>query len=223
MVTCHRNDVHHRRAFFLRRIRFNVPHRAPKGGTMNRAAYAKPWLPITAQIKKLESRGLIIDHQGEAEEFLWHLNYYRFSGYCLAFEDSRHCFRSGTTFSHIRSAYDFDVKLRDLLTEGLEVIEVDTRSAIAHIVGEKCGAFGYVDPTGRLAIMPKYEDAGVFSDGLAQVRSNGRWGYIDTEGKFAITPLADAATPFRDGLALVVNEGKWQYIDRFGGIVWKEV
>jgi abortive infection bacteriophage resistance protein len=112
---------------------------------MARVAYDKPWLPISEQIRKLESRGLIIDNEKEAAEFLWHLNYYRFSGYCLAFEQSRHCFQSGTTFSQVRSAYDFDVKLRDLLTEALEVIEVDSRSVIAHIFGEKCGAFGYVD------------------------------------------------------------------------------
>lgn len=112
---------------------------------MARAPYDKPWLSIANQLEKLESRGLIIDDPKEAEQFLWHLNYYRFSGYCLAFEQSRHSFQSGTTFSQIRAAYDFDVKLRDLLTEGLEVIEVDTRSAIAHIFGEQCGAFGYAD------------------------------------------------------------------------------
>ncbi len=142
---CPRNDVHHRRAFFLRRVYSNVSHLAAKSRTMARVAYDKPWLPITEQVKKLESRGLIIDNRREAEEFLWHLNYYRFSGYCLAFEVSRHCFRSGTTFSQVRAAYDFDVKLRDLLTEGLEVIEVDTRSVIAHVFGEKRGPFGYVD------------------------------------------------------------------------------
>ncbi len=112
---------------------------------MARAPYDKPWLSIADQLEKLQSRGLIIDDQKGAEQFLWHLNYYRFSGYCLAFEQSRHSFQSGTTFSQIRAAYEFDVKLRDLLTEGLEVIEVDTRSAIAHIFGQQCGAFGYAD------------------------------------------------------------------------------
>ncbi len=112
---------------------------------MSLVPYQKPWLSIADQLRKLESRGLIIDNPQEAEQFLWHLNYYRFSGYCLAFERSRHEFEDGTTFSRVRGAYEFDVKLRDLLTEGLEVIEVDTRSVIAHIFGEKCGAFGYAN------------------------------------------------------------------------------
>ena len=70
--------------------------------------------------------------------------------------------------------------------------------------------------------MPKFEDAGVFSDGLAQVRINGKWGYINTDGQVAIPAAFDSATPFRDGLAQVTQGGKWQYVDRFGGAVWRE-
>lgn len=80
-----------------------------------------------------------------AEKFLQHLNYYRFSGYCLAFEGNRHEFLSGTTFEQVKAAYDFDVALRDLLTEALEVIEVDVRSCLAYILGEMYGAFGHTD------------------------------------------------------------------------------
>jgi len=125
----------------MRQVRF----RAAKGCTVNSASYDKPWLSIGEQLQKLESRGLIIDDQKVAERFLLHLNYYRFSGYCLAFEHSRHNFRNGTKFSQIQTAYDFYVRLRDLLTEGLEGIEAASRSAIAHIFGEKRGAFGYTD------------------------------------------------------------------------------
>lgn len=107
--------------------------------------YSKPWLPIKDQIQRLVSRGLIIDDQKSAEQLLWHLNYYRFSGYCLAFETCRHAFQPGTTFSQVQSAYAFDVSLRDLLTEALEVIEVDVRSAVAHLFGQKSGAFGYLE------------------------------------------------------------------------------
>jgi abortive infection bacteriophage resistance protein len=107
--------------------------------------YTKPWLSIKDQIEKLISRGLVVTDRGSAERFLWHLNYYRFSGYCLAFEDQRHSFCDGTTFEIVKAAYDFDVILRDLLTEALEVIEVDSRSVIAHIFGDRYGAFGHLD------------------------------------------------------------------------------
>jgi len=70
--------------------------------------------------------------------------------------------------------------------------------------------------------MPKFEDAGVFSEGLAQVRSNGKWGYINTEGQIVIPATFDGATPFRNGMALTALEGKWHYIDREQKVVWKE-
>ena len=108
-------------------------------------AFSKPWLSIEEQLSRLTSRGLTVTDRHNAVKFLNHLNYYRFSGYCLAFEDSRHSFRAGTTFDQIQAAYEFDVLLRDLLTEALEVIEVDVRAAIAQIFGNKCGAFGHVD------------------------------------------------------------------------------
>lgn len=105
--------------------------------------FNKPWLSIADQLRLLESRGLIIPDRNQAEGFLRHVNYYRFSGYCLAFEDSRHSFHAGTTFTEIQAAYAFDVTLRDLLTEALEVIEVDTRAAVAFIFGQKYGPFGH--------------------------------------------------------------------------------
>ena len=108
--------------------------------------YIKPWLSITDQLLKLESRGLVIGDRKIAEQFLWHLNYYRFSGYCLAFEQNRHTFVAGTTFEQVKASYQFDVSLRDLLTEALEVIEVDARSTIAHVFGGKYQAYGHLDP-----------------------------------------------------------------------------
>ena len=84
------------------------------------------------------------------------------------------------------------------------------------------GAYGYINKAGKLTIMPKFEDAGVFSDGLAQVCSNGQWGYINTEGQIAIPPTFQSAAPFRDGLALASLQGKWVYINVNGEIVWKE-
>lgn len=107
--------------------------------------YTKPWISIKDQVEKLISRGLVVPDPTSAEKFLKHLNYYRFSGYCLAFEDKRHSFINGTSFESVKAAYDFDVALRDLLTEALEIIEVDSRSVIAYIFGSKCGAYGHLD------------------------------------------------------------------------------
>jgi len=84
----------------------------------------------------------VID-RAAAETFLRHVNYYRFSGYGLAFESSRHTFIQGVCFDDIRMAYVFDVALRDCVTEALEVIEIDIRSNIALIFGQRYGATGH--------------------------------------------------------------------------------
>ena len=109
--------------------------------------YPKQWLSVSDQINVLESRGLAIPDRQSAESFLLHLNYYRFSGYGLAFEDQRHSFYAGTTFESIRSAYEFDRDLRDLITEALEIIELDLRSAVAYTFGRQHGAFGHTVAT----------------------------------------------------------------------------
>ena len=90
--------------------------------------YPKTWLSIEGQLQKLRTGGLQIEDDAVASDFLRHLNYYRFTGYGLAFERSRHCFLPGTTFGQIRQAYEFDRSLRDLFTESIELIELDLSS-----------------------------------------------------------------------------------------------
>lgn len=113
--------------------------------------YQKPWLSHADQVAKLVSRGLTVADPAVAERFLSHVNYYRFSGYCLAFEQPRHSFPQGVTFEDITGAYAFDVALRDLLTEALEVIEIDVRAWLAYHFGQTHGAFGHTDPVNFFA------------------------------------------------------------------------
>lgn len=93
----------------------------------------------------LQKRGLIVADPVAAANFLSHLNYYRFSGYCLAFEQARHVFIPNTTFAQVQVAYEFDRVLRDLVTEALELIELDLRTAIAYHFGRQHGPFGHTD------------------------------------------------------------------------------
>jgi abortive infection bacteriophage resistance protein len=108
--------------------------------------YQKPWLSCADQVAQLTARGLVVAAPAAAEQFLSHVNYYRFSGYCLAFEQQRHKFIAGTTFDQVRAAYDFDLLLRDMVTEALEIVEVDMRACVAHHFGQQHGAFGHVNP-----------------------------------------------------------------------------
>jgi abortive infection bacteriophage resistance protein len=107
--------------------------------------YTKPWLSYSKQVQLLQQRGLVVADVPKAERFLTHLSYYRFSGYCLAFESARHQFEAGATFEQVVESYGFDLALRDLITEALEVIEIDLRAAIAYRLGDRYGAFGHID------------------------------------------------------------------------------
>lgn len=118
--------------------------------------FTKPWLDYARQLTLLESRGLTVADRATAEAFLSHVNYYRFSGYGLAFEQSRHKYIAGTTFEQVRQAYEFDLHIRDLLNEALEVIEVDLRTALAYSFGQQHGAFGHTQAT---AFLPSFRHA----------------------------------------------------------------
>ncbi|MEI8194449.1 MAG: Abi family protein, partial [Phycisphaerae bacterium] len=63
--------------------------------------------------------------------------------YCLAFEKSRHVFLPDVTLEQVYKAYEFDRILRDILTEALEIIEVDFRTAVAYRFGFAHGPFGH--------------------------------------------------------------------------------
>jgi abortive infection bacteriophage resistance protein len=112
----------------------------------NKPPYTKPWLSYSDQLDRLIARGLVVADRRRAEAFLAHVNYYRFSGYCLAFEAKRHAFKDGCTFEDVRAAYEFDLGLRDTVTDALEILEVDIRATIAHEFGKSFGAFGHMDP-----------------------------------------------------------------------------
>lgn len=110
--------------------------------------YQKPWLSYEQQVQRLRGYGLVIADEPGAMKCLAHLNYYRFSGYCLAFEQSRHQLLPGTTFEQVWVAYEFDRQLRDVVTEALEAVEVELRTAAAYHYGKVHGAFGHTSPMG---------------------------------------------------------------------------
>ena len=110
------------------------------------ASYQKPWKSYQDQLALLQARGLIVADANAALAFLCHVNYYRFSGYCLTFEAARHVFAAGVSFEQVAALYEFDRVLRDLVSEALEVVEIDIRTTVAYHFGEKHGAFGHISP-----------------------------------------------------------------------------
>src|SRR5271165_2813134 len=95
--------------------------------------YEKRPTTYEEQADKLLSRGLIADR----EELLQRLNsvsYYRLSGYLYPFRksDSDHQYREGTTLKLVWSRYCFDRRLRVLVLDAIERIEVSARTKLVH-------------------------------------------------------------------------------------------
>ena len=101
----------------------------------------KKALNIDQQIELLGRRGIIFDDKEKAKEILLDVGYYRLGFYSYPFEktfpakDHRtHEFIEGTTFKSIYDLYQFDTKLRRLLLNALDRIEVNLRSTITYTV-----------------------------------------------------------------------------------------
>lgn len=71
---------------------------------------------------------------------------------------------------------------------------------------------GFINTAGDIVIVPRFESAQEFSEGLCAVRIGGKYGFIDTGGVITIPPVYDYATEFREGLALVFLDGKPLFI-----------
>ena len=90
----------------------------------------------------LYERGLNIDDQFLAVDILRNVGYYRFSAYLYPFltlPKERHLFKQGSRFSRAWELYRFDKKLRMLLFNEIEKIEVALRSTVANMVAEETG------------------------------------------------------------------------------------
>lgn len=93
-------------------------------------------------VQILKSRGLLILDEVKAEHYLMHIGYYRLSAYMyplLQMPKERHIFKVGSSFKQVMMLYRFDKKLRLLLFNEIEKIEIAVRSAIVNIGSKMFG------------------------------------------------------------------------------------
>ena len=107
--------------------------------------YTKPALTFDEQMDLLRQRGLTIPDADRSKRWLQKVSYYRLSAYCLPFKDGE-AFRAGTDFNDVAGLYIFDRKLRLLVLDAIERIEVAIRTAITYEIAHAYGAFGHTDP-----------------------------------------------------------------------------
>lgn len=97
--------------------------------------FDKKPLSIPEQISQLEKRGMTFGDKDVATHNLSTISYYRLSAYWFTFlEDPRtnHVFKKGTQFEQALDTYIFDRKLRLLIFDEIERIEVAFRAQIIH-------------------------------------------------------------------------------------------
>ena len=93
-------------------------------------------------VRRLKSRGLVIDNEQRAEAYIINIGYYRLSAYMypyLSIPKTNHIFKSEVSFDNILDLYRFDKKLRVLLFNEIEKIEIAFKEAVANITAQMTG------------------------------------------------------------------------------------
>lgn len=73
------------------------------------------------------------------------INYYRLSAYFLPFRKNDKEYQEGTYFDRVVQIYEFDRKLRSVLLEATEVIEISLRTRLSYLHAHQYGPLGYLD------------------------------------------------------------------------------
>lgn len=97
-------------------------------------------LSFQDQVVLLRSRGMIIEAESEAEQFLTVNNYFRLNYYFHKLMDYHDHFFEGTRFQQIMDIYKNDSWLRNQLLLVLEEIEIKVRTQIAYHLGRTYGS-----------------------------------------------------------------------------------
>ena len=97
--------------------------------------YTKPAIDIPAQIVQLKHRGLTFHNEAKAAHYLSNISYYRLRAYTYPFQDNsspNHPFVKPVSFEDIITLYVFDRRLRLLVFDALEKIEIALRTKIIY-------------------------------------------------------------------------------------------
>lgn len=124
------------------------------------STYEKPYLTFEEQLDLLESRGLHVSDRAAALSCLQRIGYYRLSAYWYPFRVITHrpidgalpgaslradVFRSNSSFEQAMALYVFDKRLRLLLLDAIERIEVAMRVDVSYLLGAR-DAFAHMRP-----------------------------------------------------------------------------
>ncbi|HIE07088.1 MAG TPA: Abi family protein, partial [Desulfarculaceae bacterium] len=104
-------------------------------------------LSISEHINQWNKRGLSITDRERAERYLSVISYYRLSAYSLPFQTGNpdHHFKQGISFEDVLELYIFDRRLRLLILDAIERIEVALRARMTNVLAENHGPHAYLN------------------------------------------------------------------------------
>jgi abortive infection bacteriophage resistance protein len=111
--------------------------------------YKKLPITISEQVAKLKERGLKFKDEAKAQNNLSNISYYRLRAYTYPFQNNlldNQPFNGDVTFEQIIELYVFDRKLRLLIFEAIEKIEIALRTQIIYHFALKYGSHWQLKP-----------------------------------------------------------------------------
>lgn len=113
--------------------------------------YSKPVLSVEEQLNKFIGRGLIVSDRENATKILRSIGYYRLSGYLHPMRERDgqgfvlDKFVDDSNWNTALNLYEFDRKLRLLVLDALERVEVAIRCQLVYHFTHSYGPFGHVE------------------------------------------------------------------------------
>lgn len=109
---------------------------------MAKVHFSKTYKRPSDLVGLLQSRHLVVSDCTKAEKYITSIGYYRLSAYMFPFllpPKSNHIFKNGTNFNQVLRLYRFDKKLRVLLFNEIEKIEIAVRESVMNMTADKTG------------------------------------------------------------------------------------
>ena len=105
----------------------------------------KPARNINEQIQLLKDRGMLFRNEPNALSILQNISYYRLKGYWWDMQEDReqHTFNESTYFETVIERYNFDRKLRLILFDAIERIEIALRTKMIYNLSLAYGPVWY--------------------------------------------------------------------------------
>ena len=109
--------------------------------------FTKPAIDVPQQLELLKARGLQINDEKRAARFLEVVSFFRLTPYMRPFQvpGNEHHFVEGAGFRDLSNLYAFDRRLRLLVMDAVERVEVAARAMISNLMGPKYGSHWYLD------------------------------------------------------------------------------